>query len=144
MRAQWGRRVPVAADIAADPGGRWVVLGPGADARAAPNALQLYRVHMGAGAQQPRLAFVRHLHGLTGPVARLAVGAGRCVCVGADGSVRVWALETGAGAEIAGADAAAGAGAEDGLGAQAVAVAFDDRKLVSVGRDGVVVRRFDI
>jgi hypothetical protein len=144
MRAQWGRRVGEAIDVAIDPDNRWVILGPGADAGTAPNALQLYRLHMplggGAGAQ-PRLTFIRHLHGLSGPVARLAAGSGRCVCMGADGSMRVWDLGSGMGAEICGAESLSDHEPET---SRSAALVFDDRKVISVRHHTTRVWRFDI
>jgi hypothetical protein len=150
MREQWGRRVKQAADVATDQDGRWIVLGPGADAGTAPNALQLYRLHLPSGSgsgtgAQPRLNFVRHLHGLTGPVARLAITAGRCVCIGENGCMRVWDLESGSGAEVRGPDVV---GDDDRMDKRTsvglVSLVFDERKVLSVGREGVQVRRFDI
>lgn len=147
MRDQWARRVKHASDVALDPDGRWIVLGPGADAGTAPNALQLYRLSFRSGSAtgtdtQPKLIFVRHLHGLSGPVSCLAIAGGRCVCVGANGSMRVWDLEHGAGAEIREADAKQWEGG--GVANRQGAVVLDDRKVVSISQEGVQVRRFDI
>ncbi|KAI0063673.1 hypothetical protein BV25DRAFT_1883533 [Artomyces pyxidatus] len=150
VREQWGRKVGGVA--AAQTDGRWVVLAPAAASTlfssAAPSStfanlaptsvpLQLYRLSFPPLPAPPKLVFVRSLHGQTGAVAALALADGRCVSLGVDGRIWVWDLEGGAGAEVA----------QGEMGADAFAkgsVVFDDRRIVSAGARGVVVRNFDV
>ncbi|OCH86515.1 hypothetical protein OBBRIDRAFT_783094 [Obba rivulosa] len=116
-------------------------------------ALQLYRLHLpssasGTGWGAPRLAFVRTLHGQTGPVCALAVADGRCVSLGVDGGMWVWDLEGGTGAEVARGEVEeeegeAGEKARMGMVGRG-AVVFDERRIVSAGVGGVQVWRFDV
>jgi hypothetical protein len=160
MREQWDRKLTHVADTQTD--GKWVVLGPGtlrtspatireptsaasgstvASSMHSANALQLYRLHLPSSASgAPRLSFVRFLHGQTGPVTALALRDGRCVCLSANGSMWVWDLERGTGAEIA----CASYTTQEVSGGLAGAVVFDERQVVSAGAGGVQVRKFDI
>ncbi|GLB37546.1 putative A Receptor for Ubiquitination Targets [Lyophyllum shimeji] len=122
MREQWGRKVSRVTDTQTD--GKWVVLAPAETASAAMSStpfssvpqtinthdasflnssttLQLYRLYLPASnsiaSSPPKLTFVRSLHGQTGPIASLADG--RCVSLGFNGSLWVWDLEAGTGAE---------------------------------------------
>jgi hypothetical protein len=142
MREQWGRRVATIADTCTD--GRWVVLGPDVGAASSPNTLQLYRLQFppSPGAQV-KVSFVRYLHGLDGSVATMALAGGRCVCVGTDGSIRVWDVDRETTAEIRG-PLVFKEGCLESLSILPAAVVFDDRKVVSVGLEGLQIRRFDI
>lgn len=144
MRAQWGRKVKQVADTQTD--GKWVVLAPGDSSPDAPSSyvsspshtatqLQLYRLYMPLS-HAPRLVFVRTLHGPVGPVSALSLADGRCVSLGANGSIWVWDLEGGQGTEIAGPVG----GEQSGRGT----VAFDERRIVTCGVRGMEERRFDI
>ncbi|KAG6333850.1 hypothetical protein ID866_5238 [Astraeus odoratus] len=116
--------------------------------------LQLYRLHMPSSASirahshAPKLTFVRTLHGPRGRVLALALADGRCVSLSADGSIWVWDLESGGGAEVAPPVAQS-----DGLGNSSEelemrtgrgTVIFDERRIVSAGTKGIEERRFDI
>jgi hypothetical protein len=170
MREQWGRRVARVADTQTD--GKWVVLAPGdvpspcssgsstrrASISASPTSLQLYRLTLPASAgptplstssvfqnvnaPQPKLTFVRTLPGHIGPVSALALADGRCVSLGSNGSIWVWDLEGGRGAEVSTGDQSEGVRGCDEKGT----IVFDERRIVSAvpHADGVQVRRFDI
>ena len=162
MREQWGRKVFGVADTQTD--GKWVVLAPAtaheptssspspgslspfgsgfaSSDMHSPNILQLYRLSMpttasaAATGSTPKLVFVRNLLGPLGAVSSLSLSDGRCVGLAANGSVWVWDLESGSGVEVASARAC---GVSKGM------VVFDDRRIVSAGVEGLVVRRFDI
>lgn len=122
------------------------------------SALQLYRLHLPSSASPtavPKLTFVRSLHGQIGPVSALALADGRCVSLGVNGSIWVWDLEGGTGAEVsAGANIETG-GEDDQPSrseeerlrlARAVkgTVVFDERRIISSDIDGVRVWRFDV
>jgi hypothetical protein len=143
VQTQWARRVR--AVTATETDGRWVVLAPGAE-RGAPNALQLYRLHLPTTpGGRARLSFARALHGLEGPVAALALADGRCVALGTDENMHVWDLERGTGAEISGSPIETTVEGARLKGVTRGALVFDERKVVSVASDGIVhVRRFDI
>ena len=114
--------------------------------------LQLYRLHMPSTAltrahtHAPRLTFVRTLHGPRGPVSALALADGRCVCLGAHGSIWVWDLESGSGAEVAQSNERADEDVrvDDGSGFRSGTVVFDERRIVTAGIKGIEERRFDI
>lgn len=118
------------------------------------SALQLYRLHLPASSSPtavPKLSFVRSLHGQIGPVSALALADGRCVSLSVNGSIWVWDLEGGTGAEVS-----AGPDVEDEEGdrveeqrlhsADAVkgTVVFDERRIISSDIDGVRIWRFDV
>lgn len=167
MREQWGRKLTNIADAQTD--GKWVVVAPGDDIHHdngsmtgsppshsaspgsissplhSPTSLQLYRLILPQGtsisASPPKLNFVRSLHGQTSPVSCLALADGRCVSLGMNGSIWVWDLEGGTGAEVAPADDLM----MDRTGHPTKGtVSFDERRIVSARAGKVVVRRFDI
>ncbi|TFY61546.1 hypothetical protein EVG20_g7010 [Dentipellis fragilis] len=165
LHEQWGRKVFEVAGTQTD--GRWVILAPSDSV--APNTpststtgilspfssmpLQLYRISFPSATANssatPKLTFVRNLHGHTGPTAALALADGRCVSVGHDGSIWVWDLEAGTGAEVAPArdeedeDSIESMEERWALAAKATVV-FDERRIINAGVGGVVVRNFDI
>ena len=159
MREQWGRKVLNVA--AAQTDGKWVVLAPGdgygrSFASCPPTSssprlhsstsLQLYRLVLpvqsnSISASPPKLNFVRTLHGQTSPVWALALADGRCVSLGENGSIWVWDLEAGTGAEVAPPDEAM---TDPALQSMRGTVSFDERKIVSARAGKVVVHRFDI
>ena len=113
--------------------------------------LQLYRLHMPSAAHRthtntPRLTFVRTLHGPRGPVSALALADGRCVCLGAHGSIWVWDLESGSGTEVAQPNGYANedVGGNISSGSDCGTVVFDERRIVTAGIRGIEERRFDI
>ncbi|PCH43948.1 hypothetical protein WOLCODRAFT_133039 [Wolfiporia cocos MD-104 SS10] len=120
------------------------------------SALQLYRLHLPASgsASAPKLTFVRSLHGQIGPVSSLSLADGRCVSLGVNGSIWVWDLEGGTGAEVSGAVDALGEsrgrkGEEKEEPEREVmstkgSVVFDERKIVSASGGEVKVWRFDV
>uniref|UniRef100_A0A8H7Y794 F-box domain-containing protein n=1 Tax=Psilocybe cubensis TaxID=181762 RepID=A0A8H7Y794_PSICU len=117
-----------------------------ASALHSPTSLQLYRLVLpiqsnSIAASPPKLNFVRTLHGQTSPVSSLALSDGRCVSLGQNGSIWVWDLEAGTGAEVAGADEAA---AQLMLPLTKGTVSFDDRRIVTAHKGKLVIRRFDI
>ncbi|KAH7913183.1 hypothetical protein BJ138DRAFT_1146758 [Hygrophoropsis aurantiaca] len=164
MRAQWDRKVKKIADTQTD--GKWVVLAAGDPLTASTNAtstapssapptpsfissashssahLQLYRLQMPSSAHAPKLTFVRTLRGPLGATVALSLADGRCVSLSANGSIWVWDLDGGEGAEVANPVAldAMDARTTDVKGT----VTFDERRIVSAGVRGVEVRRFDI
>jgi len=113
-----------------------------------PTSLQLYRLvfpkKTSISSSPPRLSFVRTLHGQTGTVIALSLSDGRCVSLSLNGSVWVWDLEAGTGAEVA----AANLDSAVDLGPTAEfirgSVSFDERRLIIAQKDNLVVRRFDI
>ncbi|CCM03337.1 uncharacterized protein FIBRA_05466 [Fibroporia radiculosa] len=116
------------------------------------SALQLYRLHLPASAASsslPKLTFVRSLHGQIGPVSALSLADGRCVSLGVNGSIWVWDLEGGTGAEVSAgfAEGEEDVGDDRALGA-ALAVkgnaVFDERRIITADAAGVRVWRFDI
>ncbi|KZV74462.1 hypothetical protein PENSPDRAFT_682046 [Peniophora sp. CONT] len=130
---------------------------PHPDRRAwAPTSLplQLYRLSFpSSGASSganSKLSFVRHLYGQSAPIASLALADGRCVGLGLDGSVWTWDLEGGGlgvevsppteGYEIDEEEGARRARLRDGMKG---VVSFDERRIVTSGPGGVVVRNFD-
>ncbi|KAI0268785.1 hypothetical protein BC834DRAFT_867204 [Gloeopeniophorella convolvens] len=159
VREQWGRKVGSVSGTQTD--GRWVVLAPTVPTESPPPGgftpaslpLQLYRFsspppRAGSGAT-PKLTFVRNLLGQTGPVCALALADGRCVSLGIDGRVWVWDLENAWGTEVA----VSGAGDGPGAGAPFEAavsldlkgsIVFDERRIITAGVGGVVVRDFDV
>ncbi|KAH9830803.1 uncharacterized protein C8Q71DRAFT_842319 [Rhodofomes roseus] len=122
------------------------------------SALQLYRLNLPASSSPtavPKLTFVRSLHGQIGPVSALALADGRCVSLGVNGSLWVWDLEGGTGAEVSGGveveDAEEGErtswSEEERLRSAAAVkgtVVFDERRIISSDVDGVRVWRFDV
>lgn len=116
-----------------------------------PTHLQLYRLHLPSTASslstQPKLTFVRNLHGQTGSVSALSLADGRCVSLSTNGSIWVWDLEGGTGAEVAplsfGYDEDE-ISDEDGNWQGKGTIVFDERRIISAGRRGVQVRRFDV
>ncbi|KAF8161218.1 hypothetical protein B0H34DRAFT_652876 [Crassisporium funariophilum] len=113
-----------------------------------PTSLQLYRLVLpfqsnAISASPPKLNFVRTLHGQTSPVSALALADGRCVSLGLNGSVWVWDLEGGTGAEVASADECMTA-MDLNQECTKDAVSFDERRIITVRAGKVVVRRFDI
>ncbi|PPR00979.1 hypothetical protein CVT24_000273 [Panaeolus cyanescens] len=169
MREQWGRKLCSVADVQTD--GKWVVLAPGDEFLSdehsvssgsaspingsstpmelrlhSPTALQLYRLVLpshssSVSASPPKLNFVRTLHGQTSPISAIALSDGRCVSLGQNGSIWVWDLEGGTGAEVAPADDFV---IEHKMQAGRGTVAFDERRIVSAHAGRVVIRRFDI
>jgi len=162
MREQWGRKVSRVADTQTD--GKWIVLAPAEEpsflsssgttpssmssAEKLSNSsttLQLYRLYLPARstsiATSPKLIFVRNLHGHIGPISSLALADGRCVSLGQNGSVWVWDLEAAVGTEVS-VSRSENAGIDNGL--IQGAVAFDDRRIVTMETTGVVMRRFDV
>lgn len=166
MKEQWGRKLSNVADVQTD--GKWVVLAPGdeilsgqhstassssrlgpstIEARLhSPTALQLYRLILpshsnSVSASPPKLNFVRTLHGQTSPISAIALSDGRCVSLGQNGSIWVWDLEGGTGAEVAPADDFIG---EHIMQAGRGTVSFNERRIVSAHAGRVVIRRFDI
>ncbi|THH08154.1 hypothetical protein EW145_g2893 [Phellinidium pouzarii] len=189
MREQWGRKVARVADTQTD--GKWIVLAPADQLPLPPShsthssvgttscALQLYRLYLpspsstatGSGSKlnathSPggvRMTFVRMLHGHTGPVIALAVADGRCVSLGADGSLWVWDLEKGWGVEVqephrpvrVGPYTSEYVGADDDdedignrrevpMDTPLGTVVFDERRIVTTNAYGIEARRFDI
>jgi len=111
-----------------------------------PTNLQLYRLILptqtnSISASPPKLNFVRSLHGQMGPVSCLAVADGRCVSLGLNGSIWVWDLEGGTGAEVAPADDSMMKSTSHPTKGN---VSFDERRIVTARAGKVVVRRFDI
>ena len=172
VREQWSRKVERVADTQTD--GKWVVLAPSeapekqsssmdniaedqispsstykAASFHSPSSLQLYRVYFptsSPGASLPKLTFVRTLHGQIGPVCAISLADGRCVSLGVNGSIWVWDLEAASGTEIT-----AGRCDVDGLSAEQTtissekgSIAFDERRIISTGPNGIELRRFDI
>ena len=167
---QWSRKVSRVADAQSD--GKWLVLAPGDEIQEhsslsssssplsdtsssnfissslySPTGLQLYRVVFPAqsnsvSASPPKLNFVRTLYGQTGPVTALALADGRCVSLGLNGSIWVWDLEAGTGAEVAPANSII----TNDFNFQSTkdAVSFDERQIITAYAGKVVVRRFDI
>ena len=168
MREQWGRKVARVADTQTD--GKWVVLAPsdrlfqeGISTSSAHTkygstacALQLYRLSTSASSSSsPRMTFVRMLYGHVGPVIALSLADGRCVSLGADGSIWVWDLEKGWSAEVQAAshevsflsrhDAPTSESGQDiPMGTPQGYVAFDERRIVTADVFGLEARRFDI
>ncbi len=115
-----------------------------------PTSLQLYRLifppQKPFSSSRPRISFVRTLHGQTGPIAALALSDGRCVSLGFNGSIWVWDLEVGTGAQVAAANLnsvehlALGPNSEPIRGS----VSFDERRLIIAQGDNIVARRFDV
>lgn len=123
-----------------------------------PTSLQLYRLSLPSSSQfqhqhawassssntPPKLTFVRTLHGQIGPVSALALADGRCVSLGLNGSVWVWDLEGGTGAEVASVSNNPHPEYLQKTLPQKGTIAFDERRIITVGADGLVVRRFDV
>lgn len=113
-----------------------------------PTSLQLYRLVFpkknSISSSPPRLSFVRTLHGQTGTVIALSLSDGRCVSLSLNGSVWVWDLEAGTGAEVAAANL--DSAVDFGPTAEFIrgSVSFDERRLIIAQKDNLVVRRFDI
>ena len=116
-------------------------IGPNASHTPSAFGLQLYRLTLpppspSVSASPPKLTFVRTLYGQSGPITALALADGRCVSLGLNGSIWVWDLENGTGAEVA-------AGGFPAREMDSV-VAFDDQRIISALAGNVVVRTFDI
>lgn len=114
-----------------------------------PTHLQLYRLHFpssNSATTPPKLTFVRTLHGQTGSISSLALADGRCVSLSLNGSIWVWDLESGGGAEVAAAcdiDLEGDEAVESRTSGKNTVV-FDERRIISAGRRGLQIRRFDI
>ncbi|KAF8893990.1 hypothetical protein BD779DRAFT_1435476 [Infundibulicybe gibba] len=152
IRNQWHRKVIGVADTQTD--GKWVVIAPRNEMLSGHNAdpssvsltppfftpgMQLYRLSLppptnSVASLAPKLTFVRMLEGQPGPISALALADGRCVSLGCNGSIWVWDLEGGTGAQVADGNRYAPHGT----------VTFDDRRIVTVENDEMVIRRFDI
>ncbi|THV02382.1 hypothetical protein K435DRAFT_775584 [Dendrothele bispora CBS 962.96] len=158
MREQWSRRVARIADTQTD--GKWVVLAPEdsgsrsesvtsnqehASSLYTPTSLQLYRLSLppthSVSSSLPKLTFVRSLTGQLGPISALSLSDGRCVSFGLNGSIWVWDLEVGTGAEVAQPEEG---GSFEKLDLTKRSVVFDERKIVTAVDSRIVVRRFDI
>ena len=89
---------------------------------------------------------MRTLHGQIGPVSALALADGRCVSLGVNGSIWVWDLEGGTGAEVSSGESID----PNDLGSLDVSpftkgsIVFDERQIVTAHSGGVEVRRFDV
>ncbi|KAF8070570.1 hypothetical protein FPV67DRAFT_1561346 [Lyophyllum atratum] len=165
MREQWSRKVSRVTDTQTD--GKWVVLAPAEAASSSMSStsflsipdtidthdasflnssttLQLYRLYLpssnSVASSPPKLAFVRSLHGQVGPIASLALSDGRCVSLGLNGSLWVWDLEAGTGAEVSGPRSEGSV--SNYLGKRTVA--FDERRIITTEASRVLIRRFDI
>ena len=113
-----------------------------------PTGLQLYRLVLPAqsnsvSASPPKLNFVRTLYGQTSPVTALALADGRCVSLGLNGSIWVWDLEGGTGAEVAPPNDSITTN-DFNLQSTKDTVSFDERQIVTAYAGKIVVRRFDI
>jgi len=119
------------------------------------SALQLYRLHLPSSTSVtsvPKLTFVRSLHGQIGPVSALALADGRCVSLGVNGSIWVWDLEGGTGAEVLSkgdiADVVEAEEDDSEMMRTAMSVkgtvVFDERRIISANAGGVRVWRFDV
>jgi len=162
IREQWNRKVLRVADTQTD--GKWVVLAPAGTSTVTSSdspmpdledeikylnsspALQLYRLYLpppsaSVAGPTPRISFVRSLYGQVGPISSLALSDGRCISLGLNGSLWVWDLEAGTGAEISPASIDAVAPGES---AERGTVVFDDRRIVSTHANGTLVHRFDV
>ncbi|RDB24848.1 hypothetical protein Hypma_007776 [Hypsizygus marmoreus] len=162
MREQWSRKVSRVADIQTD--GKWVVLAPAeglpsSSADTLPlissldvlsmnssTTLQLYRLSLppasnSVASPPPKLTFVRSLHGQSGPVSSLALADGRCVSLGLNGSLWVWDLEAGTGAEVF--TSSSPRAAVDSHLVKGT-VAFDDRRIITAEGSRVTAHRFDV
>lgn len=158
IRAQWARKVSRVADTQTD--GKWVVVAPGESIHPPPlgtasavsnqyinstTTLQLYRLHLpstnSVASPPPKLTFVRNLYGQIGPVSSLALADGRCVSLGVNGSIWVWDLEAGTGAEVL-----LTSGLERSRRGETVKgmVAFDERRIVTSEASQIIIRRFDV
>jgi hypothetical protein len=69
------------------------------------------------------------------------VADGRCVSIGSEGRIRVWDLEAGWGVEVRDNDTQRD---REAVRERHRKVAFDDTKIVSIGKNGVDIWRFDI
>ena len=113
-----------------------------------PTGLQLYRLVLPAqsnsvSASPPKLNFIRTLYGQTSPVTALALADGRCVSLGSNGSIWVWDLEGGTGAEVAPPNDSITTNDFNLLSTKDT-VSFDERQIVTAYAGKIVVRRFDI
>jgi hypothetical protein len=113
-----------------------------------PTGLQLYRLVLPAqsnsvSASPPKLNFVRTLHGQTSPVTALALADGRCVSLGLNGSIWVWDLEGGTGAEVAPPNDSITTN-DFNLQSTKDTVSFDERQIITAYAGKIIVRRFDI
>ena len=164
VREQWSRKVSRVADTQTD--GKWVVLAPGsslstpsphpatspessslavAPSSQSPSSLQLYRLYLPAStslSSVPKLTFVRTLHGHMGPISSLALADGRCVSLGVNGSIWVWDLEGGTGAQVS-ASCVEAQIPLNGLNVKG-SIAFDERRIIVADVGGVMMRRFDV
>ena len=113
-----------------------------------PTGLQLYRLVLPAqsnsvSASPPKLNFVRTLYGQTSPVTALALADGRCVSLGLNGSIWVWDLEGGTGAEVAPPNDTIRTN-DFNLEPTEDTISFDERQIITAYAGKIVVRRFDI
>ena len=164
MQEQWSRKVARVSDTQTD--GKWVVLAPADPAVFtatsssspgtsvsnsnpmrfySPTSLQLYRLSLpspspSVSAPRPKLTFIRNLQGHNGPVSSIAVADGRCVSLGADGSIWVWDLEAGTSTEVSGKHSEIFSDTHVDSGA----VAFDERRIVTARGGDIMIRRFDM
>jgi len=159
IQEQWGRKVEKVADTQTD--GKWVVLAPlSASASSSSyrrnrptsfsNALQQYRLTLPPtpSAGTPKLVFVRYLYGPESDVEKIWVADGRCVSLSVDGGIWVWDLEDGPQGVKGSGESVWLEGAQVEIGDDASwkgrgSVVFDERRIATVRRGEIELRRFD-
>lgn len=77
-----------------------------------------------------------------GPISSLALADGRCVSLGVNGSIWVWDLEGGTGAQVS-ASCVEAQIPLNGLNVKG-SIAFDERRIIVADVGGVMMRRFDV
>ncbi|KAJ6625505.1 hypothetical protein B0H10DRAFT_613560 [Mycena sp. CBHHK59/15] len=161
MKEQWSRKLIRIQDTQSD--GKWVVLAPGEAplprlqtpsgttstvsqyqlSGDSPASLQLYRLYLppitSVASPPPKLTFVRYLYHTAGAVSSMALADGRCVTLGKNGSIWVWDLESGTGAEVA-----APVRTSESVSVERGTVVFDDRKIISARAGALLAHRFDV
>lgn len=111
--------------------GRYVVL-----ASRSTNSIQLFRLFSKSKNQGIKLLFIRNLHGHSRPVQALAVSDGRCVSLSRDGKLWAWDIERDTNVEIR---------TQTYRDAPVSSkVIFDERRILVVSGDRIIINRFDV
>lgn len=128
LNEQNDRKLASVSSVSTD--GRYVVL-----ASRSTNSIQLFRLSSKSKNQGIKLVFIQNLYGHSSPVQALAVSDGRCVSL-SRGSLWAWDIERDTNVEI-----------QTQISRDAPVsskVIFDERRILVVSGDRIIINRFDV